>query len=167
MNPGMNHFEIERKFLVTSNAWQPLAIQHTAMRQGYLNNETGCSVRVRTAGEQAWLNIKGVTIGARRLEFEYPIPLVDAQRMMADLTCKPLIEKTRYFIEMGRHTWEVDVFEGDNAGLIVAEIELEDPDESFEKPDWVGEEVTHDPRYYNTCLSSHPYKDWNEEAITP
>jgi adenylate cyclase len=163
----MSHLEIERKFLVRSNTWKALATQSAAMRQGYLNDEIGCSVRVRIAGQQAWLNIKSVTIGAQRLEFEYPIPLADAHRMLDTLTCKPLIEKTRYLVEIGRHTWEVDVFEGDNAGLIVAEIELDDAAESFEKPDWVGEEVTHDPRYYNTCLASHPYKDWNKEPLTP
>lgn len=162
----MSHLEIERKFLVRSNAWKALATQSAAMRQGYLNDEIGCSVRVRIAGQQAWLNIKSVTIGAQRLEFEYPIPLADAHRMLDTLTCKPLIEKTRHLVEIGRHTWEVDVFEGDNAGLIVAEIELDDAAESFEKPDWVGEEVTHDPRYYNTCLASHPYKDWDKEPLT-
>lgn len=163
----MSHLEIERKFLVHSNAWKALATQSVPMRQGYLNAEIGCSVRVRIADQAAWLNIKSATIGAQRLEFEYPIPLADAHRMLDTLTCKPLIEKTRHFVEIGRHTWEIDVFEGDNAGLIVAEIELDDAAESFEKPDWVGEEVTHDPRYYNTCLSSHPYKDWDRESLTP
>jgi len=163
----MSHLEIERKFLVRSNAWKTLATQSAAMRQGYLNDEIGCSVRVRIAGQQAWLNIKSVTIGAQRLEFEYPIPLADAHRMLDTLACKPLIEKTRHFVEIGRHTWEIDVFEGDNTGLIVAEIELDDAAESFEKPDWVGEEVTHDPRYYNTCLASHPYKDWDKDPLTP
>ena len=163
----MSHLEIERKFLVRSDAWKALATRSAAMRQGYLNDEIGCSVRVRIADQQAWLNIKSATIGAQRLEFEYPIPLVDAHRMLDTLTCKPLIEKTRHFVEVGRHTWEIDVFEGDNAGLIVAEIELDDAEETFEQPDWVGEEVTHDPRYYNTCLSSHPYKDWDPESQTP
>jgi adenylate cyclase len=131
------------------------------MRQGYLNNETHCSVRVRIADDRAWLNLKGVTIGAQRLEFEYDIPVMDAHSMLNELTCKPLIEKIRHLVDVGDHTWEIDVFEGDNAGLIVAEIELDDPDECFEKPEWLGEEVTHDARYYNTCLSSHPFKHWD------
>lgn len=156
----MSHLEIERKFLVVSDAWRDQVRSSARLRQGYLNNEEHCSVRVRVAGEQAWLNLKGVTIGAQRLEFEYPIPLADAHRMLDDLTCKPIIEKTRHLVEVGRHTWEIDVFEGDNAGLVVAEIELDDPDEAFEKPAWAGAEVTEDPRYYNSRLSANPYRNW-------
>lgn len=156
----MSHLEIERKFLVVSNAWRDQVRSSARLRQGYLNNEEHCSVRVRVAGEQAWLNLKGVTIGAQRLEFEYPIPLADAHRMLDALTCKPIIEKTRHLVEVGRHTWEIDVFEGDNAGLVVAEIELDDPDEAFEKPVWAGAEVTEDPRYYNSRLSANPYRNW-------
>jgi adenylate cyclase len=100
-------------------------------------------------------------MGVQRLEFEYDIPVMDAHSMLNELTCKPLIEKIRHLVDVGDHTWEIDVFEGDNAGLIVAEIELDDPDECFEKPEWLGEEVTHDARYYNTCLSSHPFKHWD------
>jgi len=162
VNGNRSHLEIERKFLVRSEAWRTEARCATRMRQGYLNHEQHCSVRVRIAGDSAWLNLKGVTIGAQRLEFDYPIPLADAHRMLDTLTCKPLIEKTRHLVDVGGHTWEVDVFEGANAGLVVAEIELDDPDEPFEKPAWVGEEVTHDPRYYNTCLASHPYRDWRD-----
>ena len=106
------------------------------------------------------MNIKGVTIGAQRQEFEYEIPLADAHTMLDTLSANPLIEKVRYFVNRGRHVWEIDEFEGDNAGLVVAEIELEHPDEEFEKPDWVGEEITHDVRYYNTSLSRHPFKAW-------
>lgn len=157
----MSHLEIERKFLVRSDAWRSRIRSSTSMRQGYLNNETHCSVRVRIADDRAWLNLKGVTIGAQRLEFEYDIPVMDAHSMLNELTCKPLIEKIRHLVDVGDHTWEIDVFEGDNAGLIVAEIELDDPDECFEKPEWLGEEVTHDARYYNTCLSSHPFKHWD------
>lgn len=156
----MSHLEIERKFLVVSDAWRDQVRSSARLRQGYLNNEEHCSVRVRVVGEQAWLNLKGVTIGAQRLEFEYPIPLPDAHRMLEDLTCKPIIEKTRHLVEVGRHTWEIDVFEGDNAGLVVAEIELDDPDEAFEKPAWAGAEVTEDPRYYNSRLSANPYRNW-------
>jgi adenylate cyclase len=156
----MSHLEIERKFLVRSDAWRHQVRVSTQMRQGYLNNEEHCSVRVRVAGDQAWLNLKGVTLGAQRLEFEYAIPLADAQRMLEALSCKPVIEKTRHQVDVGRHTWEIDVFEGANAGLIVAEIELDDPDEAFERPPWVGAEVTDDSRYYNTCLASYPYTHW-------
>ncbi len=163
----MSNLEIERKFLVSSDTWQSRVGSSTRMRQGYLNNETHCSVRVRIAGDRAWLNLKGATIGAQRLEFDYGIPASDANHMLDKLTCKPLIEKTRHLVDVADHTWEIDVFEGDNAGLIVAEIELDDPDEAFEKPDWLGEEVTHDPRYYNTCLSSHPFKDWASTTDKP
>lgn len=154
------HFEIERKFLLRSDAWRTQVRSSIPMQQGYLNDEQHCSVRVRIAGEDAWLNLKGVTIGAQRLEFEYAIPLADARRMLSELACKPLITKTRHLVEVGAHTWEIDVFEGANAGLVVAEIELGDPDEAFEKPDWVGDEVTYDPRYYNTRLASNPYRLW-------
>jgi adenylate cyclase len=152
--------EIERKFLLRNNAWRPLAHAALHLRQGYLNNESRCSVRIRTSANQAWLNIKSATLGAQRQEFEYEIPLADADQMLDTLSIKPLIEKVRHLVNIGEHVWEIDEFEGDNAGLIVAEIELDDPDEPFEKPDWVGEEVTHDVRYYNTSLSRHPYKDW-------
>jgi adenylate cyclase len=152
--------EIERKFLVLNDAWRQTAHEAQHLRQGYLNNETHCSVRVRTSAERAWLNIKSVTIGAQRQEFEYEIPIADAHKMLDTLSRTPLIEKVRYLVKVGRHTWEIDVFEGDNAGLVVAEIELDHPDEAFEKPVWLGEEVTHDARYYNTSLSRHPYRDW-------
>jgi adenylate cyclase len=156
----MNSIEIERKFLVRSDAWRAGVHKTEHYRQGYLNDEVYCSVRVRICGQDAWLNLKSVTLGAQRHEFEYVIPLADAELMLDTLTRKPLVEKTRHFVDVGLHTWEVDVFEGDNAGLVVAEIELERPDESFEMPDWAGEEVTYDPRYYNTNLANHPYKTW-------
>lgn len=152
--------EIERKFLVVNDAWRDTAHAAQHLRQGYLNNETRCSVRVRTSADRAWLNIKSATIGAQRQEFEYEIPISDAHKMLDTLCRKPLIEKVRYHVDAGRHTWEIDVFEGDNAGLMVAEIELDHPVEAFERPSWLGEEVTHDVRYYNTSLSRHPYKDW-------
>jgi adenylate cyclase len=158
-NNGMS-LEIERKFLLSSDTWRLGAHDSERLCQGYLNNETQCSVRVRTSGDQAWLNIKGATIGAQRQEFEYKIPLADAQEMLNTLTLKPIIEKVRHLVNVGRHVWEIDEFEGDNAGLVVAEIELEHPDEAFDKPDWIGEEVTHDVRYYNTSLSRNPFKDW-------
>jgi len=152
--------EIERKFLLKSDAWRSAAHDAQRLRQGYLNNEARCSVRVRTSADRGWLNVKSATLGAWRQEFEYEIPLADAEQMLDSLCLKPLIEKVRHYVDIGGHVWEIDEFEGDNAGLVVAEIELEHVDELFEKPDWVGEEVTHDMRYYNTSLSRHPFKDW-------
>jgi adenylate cyclase len=161
----MSHLEIERKFLVASDSWRREARASTFMRQGYLTDERHCSVRVRIEDEAATLNIKSATIGAQRLEFEYDIPLLDAHRMLDALSCKPLIQKVRFYIDVGVHTWEIDVFQGDNAGLIVAEIELDHPDEPFDRPGWLGEEVTEDIRYYNTCLASNPYRNWQNEPI--
>jgi adenylate cyclase len=158
----MENIEIERKFLVRNDGWREAVRESTHFRQGYLSNEVHCSVRVRIAGDRAWLNLKSVTIGAQRHEFDYEIPVADAHRMLDTLTRKPLVEKTRHFVDVGPHTWEIDVFEGDNEGLVVAEIELDSPDEPFEKPDWVGEEVTYDPRYYNTSLSTNPYRNWRD-----
>jgi adenylate cyclase len=152
--------EIERKFLPSSDAWRLGVHESFRLRQGYLNNETNCSVRVRTSADRAWLNIKGVTIGAQRIEYEYEIPLADAQEILDTLSLKPLVEKVRHLVNVGRHVWEIDEFEGDNAGLVVAEIELGHPDEAFDRPEWIGEEVTHDVRYYNTSLSRCPFKDW-------
>lgn len=152
--------EIERKFLVTSPAWRDQAHDRLRLVQGYLANTGTASVRVRVSGETAYLNVKSMTLGVSRHEYEYPIPVDDAREMLAELCQGPLIEKDRYLVEVGAHTWEVDEFFGDNAGLIVAEIELDDPDEPFEKPAWVGEEVSDDPRYYNVMLIQHPYKDW-------
>lgn len=156
----MSHYEIERKFLVRNDQWRPLAIEAIPMRQGYLNLEKSCSVRVRISGDQATLNIKGATVGAKRLEFEYPIPIDQAHVMLDQLSCGPLIEKVRYLIPQDHLTWEIDVFSGDNEGLIVAEIELSDADEAFSLPDWIGKEVTEDTRYYNTCLSRTPFSTW-------
>ena len=141
-----------------------MATSAIPMRQGYLNNEKRCSVRVRISGDEAHLNIKGATIGAKRLEFEYPIPLEQASIILDSLSAGPLIEKVRYLIPQGHLTWEIDVFSGDNAGLVVAEIELSDADEAFDIPTWIGEEVTHDTRYYNTRLSREPYSTWNTPA---
>ena len=152
--------EIERKFLVTDERWRAAARPGVRYRQGYLTEAGPGSVRVRVGGERAHLNIKSATLHMRRLEYEYEIPLRDANEMLDSLCLKPLIEKTRYLVENDGHTWEVDVFEGDNEGLVVAEIELQSADELFSRPAWVGEEVTEDPRYYNVCLVQHPYKSW-------
>lgn len=152
--------EIERKFLVRDARWRDHADAGSAYCQGYLVGAKRASVRVRREGEQAMLNIKGATLGIRRLEFEYPIPLAEAQTLLAQLCQQPLIDKTRYHVPHAGHVWEVDVFHGDNDGLVVAEIELQHEDEAFEAPVWLGEEVSHDPRYYNVSLVTHPYKDW-------
>ena len=154
--------EIERKFLVKDEGWREAVRRHVHFRQGYLSSDPQCSVRVRVSDRRAHLNIKSATLGVERLEYEYEIPLDDAHEMLDRLAQGPLIEKTRYYADVGDHTWEVDVFEGDNAGLVVAEIELGDPEEPFERPAWVGEEVSHDSRYYNVCLVRHPYKNWQD-----
>jgi adenylate cyclase len=156
--------EIERKFLLRNDDWRSEVKQSFFLRQGYLNAEQRCSVRVRTSGLHAWLNIKGATVGAERLEFEYEIPLADANILLDQLSHGPVIEKTRHLVEVGGHLWEIDVFAGDNAGLVVAEIELEHADEPFEKPSWAGEEVTHDIRYYNTMLARNPFRSWPENC---
>ena len=152
--------EIERKFLLVGEAWRSLGTP-SRMRQGYLNADPARTVRVRIEGDQASLTIKGTTRGAARSEFEYAIPLADASHLLDHLCARPLIEKTRRRIAVGRHVWEVDEFLGENAGLVVAEIELAAEDETFDKPEWVGAEVTGDVRYYNANLIRLPYSQWN------
>ncbi len=157
--------EIERKFLLKSDGWRVQADNGVVMRQGYLSAisltiEQKSSVRIRLAGGRASLNIKGATLGVTRQEYEYPIPLNDAHELLDTLADGPLIEKTRYHVKYEAHTWEIDVFAGDNEGLVVAEIELASEDEAFAKPSWLGEEVSADARYYNVCLVKHPYKNW-------
>lgn len=152
-------FEVERKFLVTGRPWVagPPAVRY---RQGYLSAIKERTVRVRLEGDRAALTVKGPTTGVRRLEFEYEIPVADAARMLDELCERPLIEKDRYRIPHGSHTWEVDVFHGDNEGLVVAEIELASADEPFVPPPWLGREVSDDPRYFNANLVRAPYRAW-------
>lgn len=150
--------EIERKFLVKGDRWRALA-PAVEYRQGYLRTE-GATVRVRLAGEQGFLTIKGPTQGIGRAEFEYPIPAADARELLDTLCARPQIEKRRRRIPFGGHVWEVDEFLGENAGLVVAEVEVGDEAEAFEKPDWVGEEVSHDRRYANSALAERPYRTW-------
>jgi len=152
--------EIERKFLVVNDDWRRQVHRSLEMRQGYMAAGGRSSVRVRLSGDQAWLNIKSRTVGVERHEYEYEIPAADGREMLEGLCEGPLIEKTRHEVPVAGHLWEVDVFEGDNAGLVVAEVELGRADEPFVKPGWAGEEVSHDPRYYNAALVSHPYRDW-------
>ena len=151
--------EIERKFLVSGEAWRETA-EGTRYRQGFLSTEPERTVRVRVAGPRGSITVKGKNVGARRAEFEYEIPVADAERMLDTLCQRPLIEKVRYTLAAGPHTWEIDVFEGSNAGLVVAEIELSSEDEAFEKPEWIGDEVTDDPRYFNSNLVANPYETW-------
>ena len=154
--------EIERKFLVTEGSWRKAALQ--TYRQGYLSTVKERTVRVRTVNDKGFLTVKGISVGASRLEFEYEIPVADADEMLDTLCEKPLIEKHRYKLDHGGLTWEVDVFFGDNEGLIVAEVELQSEDQALDKPDWVAEEVTSDPRYYNANLIEHPYCNWQNSS---
>ena len=152
--------EIERKYLVKSHGWRSLAIG-TKYRQGYIITQTSTTVRVRVVGDQGYLTIKGPTAGQARAEFEYPIPLEDAQEMLETLCDRPLIEKTRYKIEQGDLVWEIDEFMGENQGLILAEVELQQEDQSFDLPEWIDREVN-DPKYFNVNLAKHPYSQWQQ-----
>ncbi|MCB1753047.1 MAG: CYTH domain-containing protein [Gammaproteobacteria bacterium] len=152
--------EIERKFLVKNDLWQNHVISESRLQQGYLANQKNASVRIRTGNGKAHLNIKGTTLGIRRLEYEYEIPLADATEMLREIALRPYIDKTRYIVRNGVHEWELDVFEGENRGLVVAELELESEDEPFELPDWAGDEVSGDIRYYNVNLIKHPFSRW-------
>lgn len=153
--------EIERKYLVIGDAWRNLATG-THYRQGYLNGAKERTVRIRTIGEKAFLTIKGETRGIRRKEYEYEIPYGDAMQILENLAEKPLIEKIRYQIPYEGLVWEIDEFLGENAGLIVAEIELTDENQPFAKPAWIDKEVSSDPRYYNANLVRHPYRLWEK-----
>ncbi len=152
--------EIERKYLVRDDSWRGHVHHQVRYRQGYLANTTRCSVRVRVGGDLAHVNVKGSTVGASRLEFEYSVPLADAETMLRELCLRPIIEKTRYLVRHADQEWEVDVFEGDNAGLVVAEIELEHEAQAVTLPPWAGQEVTGDVRYYNSNLVATPYREW-------
>ena len=160
--------EIERKFLVAGDAWRREASRSEPMAQGYLAGppSSRCSVRVRIAGDSAWLNIKSATLGVERDEYEYAIPRADAERMLATL-CGERVEKVRHHVPRGGHVFEVDEFLGENAGLVVAEIELSHADEPFERPAWLGAEVTPLARYYNVNLASRPYSRWREAERAP
>ena len=154
--------EIERKFLVANDAWRKDVISEAHLKQGYLANQERASVRVRIGDGRAYLNIKSATLGIRRSEFEYEIPISDAEEMLEQVAIRPFIGKTRYRVKCGEHIWEVDLFHGENEGLIVAEIELAAEDESFEMPEWAGKEVSDDVRYFNVCLVKRPFCRWDE-----
>jgi len=151
--------EIERKFLVVNDLWRTQN-GGTLIRQGYLCASSERAVRVKIAGEQAFLTIKGPTLGITRAEFEYQIPLEDAGVILDTLAERPLIEKRRHEVYFAGHVWEVDDFLGENAGLVVAEVELEDAAAELQLPPWVGGEVSHDPRYLNANLMRQPYSSW-------
>ena len=151
--------EIERKFLVSSDGWRQPASTQTRFSQGYLSRDPARTVRVRIAGERAFLTIKGATTGATRAEFEYEVPVTDAVQLLA-LSDGPVVEKIRHLCVFEGMTWEVDEFLGANAGLVVAEIELQDESQAFAKPAWLGEEVTGDARYVNANLAVNPFTRW-------
>jgi adenylate cyclase len=151
--------EIERKFLVNSEEWLPTE-RFRRCRQGYLSMGPPVAVRVRIMDDVATLNIKTSTTEISRMEFEYEIPLEDAEELLVTACLGRIIEKTRYYVDYAGWCWEVDVFEGANEGLIVAEVELDSPDREFAKPVWAAKEVSSDPRYLNTYLSLHPYSVW-------
>ena len=157
--------EIERKYLLASADFKDKASNKYIIKQGYLNSHPERTVRVRTKGDKGFLTIKGKSneAGTSRLEWETEISLTDAEQLL--LLCeKGVIDKVRYEVKIGNHTFEIDEFFADNLGLTMAEIELTNENEQFEKPDWLGEEVTGDKRYYNSYLSNHPYSTWSEEA---
>lgn len=151
--------EIERKFLLANDEWRKVTISETVIKQGYLSSNKERVVRIRLKGDKSYLTIKGKNVNTVRLEFEYEIPYPDGVELL-QLCERPIIEKTRYEAVYAGNTWEIDEFKGDNDGLIVAEIELEAEDQVFNKPSWIGEEVSSDVRYYNANLIKQPYKSW-------
>ena len=161
--------EIERKFLLAGDGWRAAAVKSVRMAQGYINDmaalregRQNASVRVRIAGDAAFLNLKSRELGSTRQEFDYPIPVADAEALLA-LCVGGRIDKVRHYVAHAGHTWEVDEFAGENAGLVVAEIELGAVDEAFARPAWLGREVTDELRYYNLALAERPYSRWRAE----
>jgi adenylate cyclase len=152
--------EIEHKFLLVNDNWRAEVERSERMTQGYLLAQAKSSVRLRIVGDHAKLNIKSATVGTSRSEYEYNVPLADAEEMLANLAEGPLIDKTRHYVRHGQHLWEIDEFYGDNQGLVVAEVELGAVGEQFDKPEWAGDDVSHDVRYYNSMLTKNPYKNW-------
>jgi len=156
--------EIERKFLLASDAWRREVERSMEMKQGYLSRDAQASVRVRICDGRAQLGIKSTRDGIHRLEYEYEIPLEEAEELLAQVAHRPFIHKTRHIIHRDGLCWEIDEFHGDNEGLVVAEVELEHGDQAFEPPPWLGREVSTDARYYNSNLSRVPWCTWKEEA---
>lgn len=159
--------EIERKFLLFNSDWRKEVYASRQISQGYLSSDSGRTVRIRISDQQAFITIKGKTQGTSRAEFEYEIPLNDAQQLI-QLCEHPIIKKVRHLVKFEEKVWEIDEFAGDNRGLIVAEIELDTEEETITLPDWVGKEVSHDARYFNASLIRHPYNQWtpkDEEGV--
>jgi len=152
--------EIERKFLLVDDGWRTAVTRSIVMRQGYMGSSPAVSIRVRVAGDDAWLNFKSATLGIARQEYEYAIPRTDADEMLASFCGERCLDKTRHLVPWAGHVWEIDEFHGANAGLVVAEIELDSEAEAFTRPPWIGAEVSADPRYYNVCLIDLPYTRW-------
>ncbi|MBF0187349.1 MAG: CYTH domain-containing protein [Magnetococcales bacterium] len=155
--------EIERRFLAKGDAWRSLA-EGVSFRQGFLSTVKERVVRVRVAGGKGTLTVKGITTGYSKAEFEYEIPREEAERMLDELCERPLIEKQRFRIDHAGLTWEVDAFEGENAGLVIAEVELESEDQAVELPEWIDREISDDPRYFNSNLVQAPYSTWKDQA---
>jgi len=156
--------EIERKFLLVSDAWRKDVEKSLNMRQGYLSRDAQSSVRIRICDEGGDINVKSTRDGIYRLEYEYAVPLADAEELLARVAHRPLIEKTRHIVNFGGHCWEIDEFHGENADLIVAEIKLKSVDEVFPRPAWLGREISTDARYYNSNLSKLPYCYWAKDT---
>lgn len=156
-------YEIERKFLLADETWRDGA-EGRSICQAYLSLQPECVVRVRIDGHAAFLTLKGRNCGPRRLEFEYAVPLDEAKVMITAFAVTPPVEKTRYRLPFCGFVWEIDEFHGANQGLVVAEIELEDPAQNFARPSWLGAEVTDDARYYNACLAKQPYSQWGKST---
>ncbi|MDR1126345.1 MAG: CYTH domain-containing protein [Deltaproteobacteria bacterium] len=158
--------EIERKFLLKNESWRldtsGRPRRGTLYRQGYLSRNPACIVRLRLEGDEAFITLKGRRQGVRRSEYQYPVPASDCAAMLEELADKPLIEKTRYKVDFDGLTWEIDEFHGENAGLLVAEVELESEDQAFKLPPWAGEEVSGDSRYANAALVNNPFRNWKK-----
>jgi len=152
--------EVERKFLVSDESWRAGVTSSTRIVQGYIAQTGSATVRVRVKGDRGFLTIKGLSVGVSRSEFEYEVPVADALAMLDELAQGPVIDKVRHLVPVGDHVWEVDVFAGENAPLVMAEVELADSQEAFVRPDWAGVEVSDDQRYFNVNLARSPYSTW-------
>jgi adenylate cyclase len=152
--------EVERKFLVSDDSWRDGVTTATRIVQGYIAQTPSATVRVRVKGDKGFLTVKGLSVGVSRSEFEYEVPVPDALAMLEELAQGPVIDKVRHLVPVGGHVWEVDVFAGDNAPLVMAEVELASADEHFERPGWAGLEVSDDQRYFNVNLARSPYSTW-------
>ena len=152
--------EVERKFLVRDESWRADVTSATRIVQGYVAQTPTATVRIRVRGDRGYITIKGASVGIGRSEFEYEIPVADALAMLDELAQGPVIDKVRHLVTVGAHVWEVDVFSGENAPLVMAEVELAGADEDFVRPDWAGAEVSDDARYFNVNLARTPYSTW-------